>query len=90
MIGTLSVTTTAQTLISGGNRDGSGILIIENNSDTDWYLAIGEENIKSLTTSNGFTVKAGKFAVLDRKTGTRDIGFIHGGSGSKSGRYQYA
>ncbi|HSV73452.1 MAG TPA: hypothetical protein VLH79_06810 [Chthonomonadales bacterium] len=90
MTGTLTVTTAAQKLISGGNRSSRGTLIIQNESDTDWQIAIGDPNGVRLTTSNGTTIKASQTFALEGRMAQRDVYFIHGGSGNKSGRYQYA
>lgn len=90
MTGPLSVTTTAQKLISGGSRSSRGTLIIQNESDVDWQLAFGDPNGAVLTTANGTTIKAGQTYVAEGRLAQRDVWFIHGGSGTKSGRYQYA
>jgi hypothetical protein len=90
MTNPLTVTTVAQKLIAGGNRSSRGSLVIQNESDTDWQIGFGDSNGAVLATTNGTTIKAGQTYVAEGRLAQRDVYFIHGATGSKSGRYQYA
>lgn len=78
----VSVGTTATSVIAPGNRAGS--LIIQNQSDTTIYLAVGDENIASLTSSCGLKIDAGEAIVIDGPTATLQITALHGSTGTKT------
>lgn len=85
----LSVTTTATKVISAG-RSANGALVISNDSDTDWRGALGDANGAKLTASLGFKVPKGGSYIISGRQATLSVYLIHGGSGTKTGAWQYA
>lgn len=91
----LSITTSAAKILDAGTRDW---LIIQNQSDTDWYLAFDGVEASSVTVAAGLKpgilVKAGTSFIGGRnglygKQIDNEFWAIHGGSGSKSGTAHY-
>lgn len=78
----ISVTTASTLVLAAGNRFGASLLL-QNQSDTTMWLAVGEENVAVLTAALGLQLEPGDSLTLDGPTACRPIYAIHGGVGSK-------
>lgn len=83
----VSVTTAVTTILPAGPRS-DGNYIIQNQSDTTMYLAIGTVNAALLTSSLGLILEAGDTIILGTGSASQLISAIHGGSGSKTAHWQ--
>lgn len=89
-IGTLTVTTTAQKLLSEAVRGASAQLRIVNTSNTTLYVAYGDLNGRQLTTANGEPIEPNGRLQLSGRLANKSVWGIHAGTGDKTARYQYA
>lgn len=85
MIGTKNVTTEATVLFTGASIEGD-TLVIQNDSDTDMFIAIGDTTT-ALTVNNGLRLEAGTSMVLEEPDCNKPIRGIHGGTGNKTLRW---
>lgn len=82
----ISVTTSASQIVQpSGKRNW---LIVQNNSDTDWAIALSSDSVAALTVDNGLVLRAGDLMTLSGPFAKLGVAAIHGGSGSKDGRIQ--
>lgn len=82
----ISVATTVTEVLPAlvaGNRNGQTITL-QNQSDTNIFVAIGAANVAQLTSSLGIRLEPGDSMPIYGDSANQPISAIHGGSGSKT------
>lgn len=82
----ISVATTVTEVLPAlvaANRNGQTITL-QNQSDTNIFVAVGAANIAQLTSSLGLKLEPGDVMPIDGPSANQPISAIHGGTGTKT------